>query len=334
MPHYREKLLSAWSSDAVYEVGHMPAKIDVEVLKNMHPLAIGYRAANPRKGLRNEVAQTRSANSSGTTMAPPQFLSQRARETDHRTKGRRMSDAVEALANMALAGSTKAEVPIIYRNVEIKYSKFGVDDFDFQYYNKTRYSGLETHITNSYLNPLLQMFKFTPLIRNLALHHAASNCTSEGCLLCEMGFLFDMLEKADGLSCQATNLLKAFSSLPEPARLGVLEEIAPQNHSPQNSLEIKIQTVNRFLLEQIAFDSRRVFSNETQVEQILRTNAQVNISCNTCQSETVRSGNSHFHDLNYAIPVAVSPPHHPLTLQQTNSAITGISTSQPESYLC
>lgn len=85
----------------------------------------------------------------------------------------------------------------------------------FRYYNKTRYSGLETHITNSYLNPLLQLFKFTPMIRNLALHHTASNCTSEGCLLCEMGFLFDMLEKADGLSCQATNFLKAFGVIPE-----------------------------------------------------------------------------------------------------------------------
>ena len=84
-----------------------------------------------------------------------------------------------------------------------------------RYYNKTRYSGLETHITNSYLNPLLQLFKFTPLVRNLALYHAASSCIADGCLLCEMGFLFDMLEKADGLSCQATNFLRAFSSIPE-----------------------------------------------------------------------------------------------------------------------
>lgn len=84
-----------------------------------------------------------------------------------------------------------------------------------RYYNKTRYSGLETHITNSYLNPLLQIFKFTPLVRNLALYHAASSCIADGCLLCEMGFLFDMLEKADGLSCQATNFLRAFSGIPE-----------------------------------------------------------------------------------------------------------------------
>jgi len=88
-----------------------------------------------------------------------------------------------------------------------------------RYYNKTRYSGLETHISNSYSNPLLQLLKFTPLIRNLALQHAATTCLSEACLLCEMGFLFDMLDKADGHNCQATNFLKTFSNLPQGERI-------------------------------------------------------------------------------------------------------------------
>lgn len=35
------------------------------------------------------------------------------------------------------------------------------------------------------------------------------------CLLCELGFLFDMLEKAEGSICQATNLLKTFSNHPQ-----------------------------------------------------------------------------------------------------------------------
>ncbi len=84
-----------------------------------------------------------------------------------------------------------------------------------RFYNKTSYSGLETHIANSYINPLLQVLKFTPLVRNLALHHTASTCTHETCLLCEMGFLFDTLEKAEGQNCQATNFLKTFSNLPQ-----------------------------------------------------------------------------------------------------------------------
>jgi len=81
-----------------------------------------------------------------------------------------------------------------------------------RYYNKTKFSGLETHIANSYANPLLQLYRFIPLIRNLSLNHAATSCLFENCLLCEMGFLIDMLEKAEGQNCQATNFLKTFSS--------------------------------------------------------------------------------------------------------------------------
>lgn len=85
---------------------------------------------------------------------------------------------------------------------------------DFRYYNRTEYSGLETHITNSYVNPLLQLLRFTPIVRNLALlHTATTSCLYDTCLLCEMGFLIDMMEKAKGQNCQATNFLKTFSGL-------------------------------------------------------------------------------------------------------------------------
>lgn len=83
------------------------------------------------------------------------------------------------------------------------------------YYNGTRFSGLENDIANSFLNPLLQVLRFTPLIRNVALYHVAGSCLHEGCLLCEIGFLFDMLEKAGGNTgkvCRATNLFKTYSS--------------------------------------------------------------------------------------------------------------------------
>lgn len=88
-------------------------------------------------------------------------------------------------------------------------------DYSISFYNKTLYSGLEIHISNSYANPLLQVMHFIPLIRNLALQHTATACVNDLCLLCELGFLFDMLEKAEGSICQATNLLKTLSSHPQ-----------------------------------------------------------------------------------------------------------------------
>ena len=133
MPRYREKLLSAWPTHHIYEVGYLPAKVDPEVLKTMLPANIGYRATNPRKALRNQFYRAKHIDSSGTAMVVPKFLSEKARDAEKdQVEGRRISDATEFFANMALAGSAKAEIPIVYRNVEIKYSKFGVDDFDFQ----------------------------------------------------------------------------------------------------------------------------------------------------------------------------------------------------------
>lgn len=79
------------------------------------------------------------------------------------------------------------------------------------YFNKTQYSGLQNHIVNAYANSLLQIMHYTPLIRNIALQHAATACVDELCLLCELGFLFDMLHKAEGDACQASNLTKTLS---------------------------------------------------------------------------------------------------------------------------
>lgn len=139
MPHYREKLLSAWPDDQTYEVGRVPAKIDPAVMKSMLPAPIGHCATNPRKKLRNEAEMTSLLPSNETKMVAPKFLSQKALDAEKGdSQKRKVSETVEALVDAALASSTKAEVPVMYRNVEIKYSKFGVDDFDFQYVSSTK----------------------------------------------------------------------------------------------------------------------------------------------------------------------------------------------------
>ncbi|KAI9759589.1 MAG: Protein kinase C-like 1 [Chaenotheca gracillima] len=309
LPYYREQLLSAWPSHLVFEVGAPPAKTDQDVLASMTLTEFGGYAPNPGKKRRNQIENTRASDNADVPLMAPKFLSEKARESVNRQSkdddhdGRRASDVVEALGAIALSGGIKAEVPIMYRNVEIKYSRFGVDDFDFEFYNKTAYSGLETHIANSYSNPLLQLYKFIPLLRNLALHHAATSCLSETCLLCEMGFLFNMLESAGGQNCQATNFLKTFSSLPQAGAMRLLEE-----ESPNDPLENMIQVMNRFLLERISSDFRQILPHSSDLDRTLATAATASIRCVKCLSETIRPDGTYVNEMVY-------PPKHGMKSQ-------------------
>jgi len=109
-----------------------------------------------------------------------------------------------------------------------------------------------------------------------------------------MGYLFDMLEKANGQNCQATNLLKTFSSFREASNLGLLEE-----NLTTKSLSTAIQSVNRFFLGQIAHDSRIVMPNADDFDRNLTTLASESIRCMFCQNEIVRAGNSSLTELIY-----------------------------------
>lgn len=131
MPYYRETLLSAWPSHLIFEVGAPPPKVDPVVQASLKRAEMGHWAHNPRKTRRNQVAITRLPGKGDAIMAP-KFLSEKARDNSNSDPERRMSETLEAMTDMMLDGTTKKDVPVMYRNVEIKYSKFGVDDFDFK----------------------------------------------------------------------------------------------------------------------------------------------------------------------------------------------------------
>jgi PAB-dependent poly(A)-specific ribonuclease subunit 2 len=129
MPYYRERLLSYWPS-TICEVGQLPPQIEPEVAANFKPGEIGFYAPNPRKLLRNQIIYTRIESQATKTIAPPKFLSEKAREMSHIQEDDR--GFTDALVDLKLDAVAKKDIPHIYRNVEIKYSKFGVDDFDFE----------------------------------------------------------------------------------------------------------------------------------------------------------------------------------------------------------
>ncbi|KAK4943503.1 poly(A)-specific ribonuclease [Elasticomyces elasticus] len=306
MPYYSEPLLSAWPSHMVFEVGSPPVPVEPTLLFHMQTAEMGHYAPNlnPRKLLRYQVEDTRSGHAPAS-IAVPKFLSEKAKGTPTSMDGQKLSDAVESLAGVALNGraQTDEERMLKYSNVEIKYSRFGVDDFDFRYYNKTPHSGLETHIANSFINSLLQLYRFIPLIRNVAIQHAATSCVAGNCLLCEFGFLFDMLEKAQGQNCQATNLLRAFGASREAANLGLFEHLSMANGTP---LSTTIQAVNRFFLKQIAHEHNTIAGSSDGIDEILACNAFESIRCMYCNNETTKPASTYVHDLVYP---QVDPKH-------------------------
>ena len=133
MPYYRDPLLSAWPSHIVFEVGAPPSRLDPQFLSTLTNYDGGSYGRNTRSVRRNQVEDTRHVEKSSATLQAPKFLSEKARESANAANlERRISDIADAL-DAAELSSLKAEVPVMYRNVEIKYSKFGVDDFDFGY---------------------------------------------------------------------------------------------------------------------------------------------------------------------------------------------------------
>jgi PAB-dependent poly(A)-specific ribonuclease subunit 2 len=125
-------------------------------------------------------------------------------------------------------------------------------------------------------------------------------------MLCELGFLVDMLEKASGQNCQASNFLKTMGSLPTAASLNLLEEQAGNT-----SLTMTMQNANRFLLDRFVSDMKRVpVSHSGQVSttragllslttQTMATKISSTIRCAHCNAEQMRPEEPLAHDLMY-----------------------------------
>lgn len=139
-------------------------------------------------------------------------------------------------------------VPWRYRRIEIKYGKHGMDDFDYDQYNRTSFSGLDMSLPNSYCNPMLQMFYYIAPLRALMMSHL---CEREFCLVCELGFLFHMLDVSmgQGTPCHASNFLRAFRTIPEASAMSLT--LSDQDNRAKINFLSKIQSWNRFVLQQL-----------------------------------------------------------------------------------
>jgi len=173
-----------------------------------------------------------------------------------------LEDAEASRAERAAARAAAGGVilPGRYRKVVIKQQtgiKF--EEFDFSYYNKTPFSGLENDLANCYVNALLQVLFFCRPMRDLAMTHTPDP-DIEFSLIGELSLLFRMLATSGGIVCQAANLLRALRQSKEALALGLLEGVRGERGSTDieveaqkdKSLARRAQRLSRFIMEQLS----------------------------------------------------------------------------------
>lgn len=232
------KLLSDWPDYLCERIYRKPKPIDAEILRSMKVYQnVGY-APNPGTDRRNQI---------------PYLIS---------SEGIKKGKCNVPESPLARGDDPFMAIPKRFRKVDLKYSKLGLEDFDFKHYNKTHFAGLEIHIPNVYCNSMLQMFYFIEPLRVKLLNHL---CDREFCLSCELGFLFHMLDKQKGQTCQASNFLRAFRTLPEAAALGL---VLAENEEVGGTVNLGrlIQSWQRFMHQQIHSETVLKPTIDEQVE--------------------------------------------------------------------
>ncbi|KAG6878679.1 hypothetical protein C0993_011494 [Termitomyces sp. T159_Od127] len=247
--------------------------------------------------------------------------------------GLRFNDLSRPLKLLLQAGSSTpvfeyvdGEVPQMYRQVEIEYSKFGVEDFDFGFYNKTEYSGLETHIFNSYTNSLLQVMHYCLPIRNVAKSHITTKCTREHCLLCELGFVVRMLEDAKGTNCQSSNFCKTVGVLALGITSNSIELVDYGRQDIRVDYAYRIQVFHRFLIEHLSSEGNYFAKNPPMlntlsgssksrllsaapITQLLGIDSKNVITCTSCGAVRGKDNMTHLVDLTYPRKGPSNEPH-------------------------
>lgn len=159
--------------------------------------------------------------------------------------------------------SSITRIPNCYMKLLIKYSKFGIEDFNFDLFNKTNYSGLENNLDNSYLNSILQLYKYQTDFHNVILKNLFNEWLPNdeetilqkknfkgSSLLNELGYLFDMLDKARGRNVKISNFSEFFNTMAPPELLN-FDDLKSVN---SQHLKNMIITFNSFFLAKLMDD--------------------------------------------------------------------------------
>lgn len=317
MPYYKEFLASNYPTDMVFdkELLKVPGKPDAglaEISTSSPGKIMPYDRAKygprnvikPYQLLEVNVRNTGRKNPAQASLIP-KFISERSstpvsspyredspfltqtptfgdhNDIDHESSNGYTStiDAANKVASVFhYKSDVEGKVPSCYTRLEIHYSKFGVDDFDFDYYNRSNgfFAGLENHLDNSYVNPLLQIYRFIPIFYNTVtksllseyLPNSVETITQQSnpqgsSVLNELAYLFDMMHKAGPKNVSISN----FSLILSESKIAQTHNLINKDDGKSlNSRELQqlIITFNKFLVESVVNDYATQFGINVQ----------------------------------------------------------------------
>lgn len=319
MPYYKDLLLSNYASDLKFikETARLPERIDIDLLIESEKNPGRFiRYDKAKYGPRNTVKKFECLKDKNSQL--PKFISERQNGNDDDSQDNESKVVDEAI--FQYRSTSPGKVPNCYSRLQIQYSRFGVIDFDFNYYNKTGglYCGLENHTDNSYINSLLQLYRFQSVFFN----KVTSNLLNEwlpsdidtvitrsnpqgSSILNELGYLFDMMHKAKDNNVKIYNFAQVLNYNQE-ANLQKLINCDDMRNLNSQEVRNLIISFNNFLLNQVNQDLHNQ-ANDT-LGKFMQINYEIEIRGNShsCPVYDKKYGSMFTLDL-------VTPPSNMLT---------------------
>lgn len=260
MPYYNQKLLSAWNNVVFRSPGTVPLPIDANMLNSTSKTNI--KADSPGN-LQKWTSVRYDRQKYGLRNALPPYIC--LKDMRKRIAAGTIPDDI-----LRYKPHKEGEVPPAYGKLQLSHGRYGSDNFDFQAFNQTPYSTLDTDGDNTYTNAILQLYRFVPEVFNFVVGCLKDENFQSNSLLTELGYLYDMMDRSKGTVCRSTNFQSSLNASKEARRLGLTSElpsdfrllqnaISAEEKSQSNSEKLQkdlAQTFNEFLLTRLVEEER------------------------------------------------------------------------------